>query len=215
MKKLFSEIPYIEGSRLILKKVEAENKDALDELRHDPEVYRLLPTFLFEQQYDDIDYVIGHLYDEALEESVILGIYEENAFCGLAEFYGYRPAVHKISIGYRLLERCWGRGIASETVKMMADYLFDETDIRIISASTLPENRASAAVLRKNGFLNYVSGAPEDWGYRRPLPTDKWVRAENLSRLADSIADLRQNIRGGVFKAHHLLKNSEGSGKCV
>lgn len=211
MKKLFSEIPCIAGSRLILKKVEAEDKDALDELRHDPEVYRLLPTFLFEQQYDDIDYVIGHLYDEAWKKSIILGIYEENAFCGLAEFYGYRPAVHKISIGYRLLKRCWGRGIATETVKMMADYLFGETDIRIISASTLPENKASAAVLRKNGFLNYVSGAPEDWGYGRPLATDKWVRAENLSRLADAIADLRQNIRGGVFKAHHLLKNSEGS----
>ncbi len=122
-KKLFTEIPCIEGPRLILKQVEEQDAEALAEMTQNPNVYRLLPTFLFEKKYADAREVIRRLYDEAFRESIILGIYENGAFCGLAEFYGFRDPAHKISIGYRLSERLWGRGIATETVRMMVDYL--------------------------------------------------------------------------------------------
>ena len=97
-------------------------------------------------------------------------------FCGLAEMYGYREAIHKISVGYRLAEWCWGRGIASAALGMMVDYLLHETDIEIITASTMIENQASAKVLRRNGFQLVVHAAEEDWGYDSPTLTDKWIR---------------------------------------
>ena len=175
-KKLFTEIPYIEGPRLIIKQVEEKDAEALAEMTQNPKVYRLLPTFLFEKKYADPRYVIKHLYDEAFRESIILGVYEDGAFCGLVEFYGFLDSAHKISIGCRLMERCWGRGIAAEAVRMMVDYLYTQTDIEIITASTLPENTGSAKVLIKNGFDLVVSGSDEDWGYEHPLPTDKWIR---------------------------------------
>ena len=34
--------------------------------------------------------VIRHLYDECFKESIILGVFMEGDFCGLAEIYGYR-----------------------------------------------------------------------------------------------------------------------------
>ena len=58
----------------------------------------------------------------------------------------------------------------------MLGYLFGETDVEIVTASTLPENRASANVLLKNGFTLVSSGFGEDWGYPEFLPTDKWIR---------------------------------------
>lgn len=79
-------------------------------------------------------------------------------------------------MGYRLLERCWGRGIAGETLSMMIDYLYQQTDIEIITASTMVENRASANVLLKNGFQLVVHAVGEDWGYPSPTITDKWIR---------------------------------------
>ena len=175
-KKLFSEIPRIEGGRLVLKAVTQADKPALQELVDSPAVYRYLPTFLFERQYPDLGYVIKHLYDECLRDSIILGVYRNKEFCGLAEMYGYRDPIHKISVGYRLLERCWGQGIASEALGLMLDYLFGETDIEIVTASTMVENRASANVLRKNGFQMVVHAAEEDWGYDSPTLTDKWIR---------------------------------------
>ena len=176
MKKLFSEIPYLHHGRIILKQLTEADAPALQSLAGDQDVYRYLPTFLFEQKYADLRYVIDHLYDECWKESILLGVFMEEEFCGLAEMYGYRPPIHKISVGYRLLERFWGRGIASEALGMMIDYLYNDTDTEIITASTMVENRASANVLMKNGFDLVVHAVGEDWGYDEPTVTDKWIR---------------------------------------
>ena len=176
VKKLFSEIPYLHSERLTVRQLRPSDADGLRELTGSPSVYRYLPTFLFEKKYPDIDDVIRQLYEECFRESIILGVFEKERFCGLAEFYGYRDPIHKISVGFRLLERCWGKGIATETLRLMVDYLYGETDIEIITASTMLENQASANVLRKNGFTLVVHAAPEDWGYEKPTPTDKWIR---------------------------------------
>ena len=175
-KKLFSEIPHLKGGRIELKKLDLSHADGLDELRNSRNVYRYLPTFLYEQRYEDVGYVISHLYDECLKESIILGVFADGAFCGLAEMYGYRDPIHKISIGYRFLEKYWGRGIATDTLELMVDYLYGETDIEIITASTMVENRASAKVLEKHGFTLVVHAVGEDWGYETPTIADKWIR---------------------------------------
>ena len=175
-KKLFSEIPYLKSDRLELRGLTQGDAPALQELVDNENVYRYLPTFLFEKKYADVRTVIDRLYDECWKDSVILGIFLGSSFCGLAEMYGYREPIHKISVGYRLQERCWGRGIASEALGMMIDYLYHETDIEIITASTMVENTASANVLLKNGFQLVVHAVEEDWGYEKPTITDKWIR---------------------------------------
>lgn len=175
-KKLFSEIPFLKGRRITLKPLTRADQSGLQELVDSPRVYRYLPTFLFEQKYPDVGYVIDHLYDECWKESIILGVFLGDEFCGLAEMYGYRDPIHKISVGYRLLERFWGKGIAGESLAMMIDYLYNETDIEIITASTMVENRASANVLLKNDFQMVVHAADEDWGYDKPTVADKWIR---------------------------------------
>ena len=175
-RKLFSEVPFIKKGRIELRALGPEDAGSLSELVQSSRVYRYLPTFLFERQYEDVRYVISHLYDICMKESIILGIFADGEFCGLAEMYGYRDPIHKISVGYRLLERCWGKGIATEALGIMVDYLYEQTDIEIITASTMIENLASANVLTKNGFSLVVHSALEDWGYAEPTLTDKWIR---------------------------------------
>lgn len=99
----------------------------------------------------------------------------EEEFCGLAEIYGYRENTHKASIGCRFLERYWGKGIATETVGALVRYLAQETDIEIITASTMVVNKPISHVVEKNQFLLVASGADEDWGYGQPTPAHKWV----------------------------------------
>ena len=181
MKKLFDEIPYMDNGRIVLKKLEETDSEALLELIRSKPVYRYLPTFLYEQQFgEDMHEMIRKLYTDcfARKESLIMGIYLKDGmkFCGLAEYYGYKDPIHKTCLGYRLMESCWGQGIASETVAMMIDYCFSQTDIEIITASTMVENRASARVLEKNGFIMTSSAVPEDWGYSEPTIADKWFR---------------------------------------
>ena len=58
----------------------------------------------------------------------------------------------------------------------MVSYLYNETDIEIITASTMIENYASARVLEKNDFDLVVHAVPEDWGYEEETISDKWIR---------------------------------------
>ena len=175
MKKLFSEIPCIESEDIVLKKIELKHISALRELVNDDKAYRYLPTFLYEKSSDDLVQVIGGLYTECFRQSIILGIFRNDEFCGIAELYGYREEVGKISVGYRLISRYWGQGIATRVLGMMTDYLLNETDIDIITASTMVENKVSARVLEKNGFIRVSSGYEEDWGYEKPVAVDKWI----------------------------------------
>lgn len=176
MRKLFSEIPYIGDEHLTLRRITGTDAAALERMARSAKVYRYLPTFLYEQKYPEISRVIGGLYTECFRDSIILGVYlrADERFCGLAEIYGYRAEIHKASIGYRLLEDYWGQGIATRTARLMTDYLLQQTDIEIITASTMVENHASARVLTKNGFTLVNSGVGEDWGYPQPTIVDKW-----------------------------------------
>ena len=125
-----------------------------------------------------MEYVIKHLYDECLEESLILGIYTGAgaAFCGLAEMYGYREEIHKISVGARILQEYWGQGIVAKALRLMTDYLYREKGIEIITASTMAVNKPAAKAAAAAGFDLVAHNADEDWGYPEPTPTDKWIR---------------------------------------
>ena len=179
-RKLFSEVPRVEGERVVLDRVADTNADAgaLRDLIDNPRVQRFLPTYLFEKQRDDARETIRLLYGDLFtsRESLILAIREKETgkLAGLAEFYGLRDSLHKVSMGYRLRERWWGRGLATETARLMVGYLYGETDIEIITASTMVENAASAHVLEKAGFIRTARSVEEDWGFPAPTLVDKW-----------------------------------------
>ena len=178
-KKLFDEIPFLEGERLILKRITEDDREALREMAHSNSVYRYEPTYLLEQQYDDMDRFLRDLYGKFFEEkqNLFLGVFLKDdpaELCGLAEFYDYRDHIHAVSIGARLREKYWKSGIGSEVAKLMADYLFKETDIEIITASTMVDNKASAHVLEKNGFMTTNSILREDWGRAESTDAYRW-----------------------------------------
>jgi len=55
-------------------------------------------------------------------------------------------------MGYYLAEEYWGKGIATEAVKQLADHVFNQTDIMRIFAEPFSTNRGSCRVLEKSGF---------------------------------------------------------------
>ncbi len=176
MRELFPEPPVLRGKTLCLRPLAPGDAEDLAALTRQEKVYRYLPTFLFEKQYADAGEAISRLYTEGLEDSLILGVFRDGAFRGLAEVYGYRAPIRKASVGYRLLEEAWGQGIATEALGIMADELLNRRGIEIITASTMVENHASARVLQKNGFTLVNHDVGEDWGYPEPTPSDKWIR---------------------------------------
>lgn len=162
--------------RITVKKIEASDAADLKALTEDPAVYKYLPALLFEKKYDDVGEMIAGLYDEEIDDSLILGIYARKKFCGIIELYGYRQEKRKISVGYRLLKRYWGWGIATSALSIIVDYLCKDPCIDVVTASTISENVAAEKVLEKNGFTLIERGVYEDWGVEEPVLVDKWSR---------------------------------------
>lgn len=185
MKELFSEIPCLKGERVTLRALTSDDADGLRELTGDEEVYRYLPTVLFEKRYDDAEEVISRLYDECLNDSLILGIFTQDRFCGLAEVYGCYPALRKVSIGCRLARAAWGQHLAAEALGLLLDHLTLEKGIEVVTASVMTDNPMSPRSLKKLGFKRVTHGVEKDWGFDHPVKTDLWELSDISSRRND------------------------------
>jgi ribosomal-protein-alanine N-acetyltransferase len=69
--------------------------------------------------------------------------------CG---FKGPPTTDGRVEIAYGLDEEYWGRGYATEAARALTAFALDADDVRTVIAHTLPEENASARVLRKSGF---------------------------------------------------------------
>jgi [ribosomal protein S5]-alanine N-acetyltransferase len=68
-------------------------------------------------------------------------------------------------IGYVLARESWDLGYATEATRRLLAFGFKELGLHKISATCDPENRASVAVLRKNGM--HQEGVLRDHVYAR------------------------------------------------
>ena len=178
--KLFGSYPYISSSRLLIRKMEPGDAGDIERLTGEEEVYRFLPSFLYEKKYPDKGEVIIRSGKECFDtkDSILLSVVlkdEKKAVIGIAEIYNYEPEKEKASIGYRFLKEYWGKGYATETVEALKEYLFGKTDVRKITAHVMAENAASGSVLIKNGFEAKWKDLLEDWGFETPVRVDKYI----------------------------------------
>ncbi len=178
--KLFDEIPHIDDGYLSIRKIEEKDAGVLQEMSENKNVTAFLPTFLFENQFADKREAVRKMYGDIFvkKESLILGIYprsEDEKMAGVCEIYNYDPNWNKASIGVRLNERSWNRGIASRTIKLLIDYLFERTDVKRITVHVMTENVYSCKAAEKCGFRLRKSNAEEDWGFESPVRVNKYV----------------------------------------
>lgn len=64
----------------------------------------------------------------------------------------YIPELDRYEIGYVIAKKYWGRGIVTEAVKCIIDYLAKEKGIKRYVAIHAKQNPASGAVMQKVGF---------------------------------------------------------------
>ena len=160
----------MENERLLIHGLRDRDLEGLTAMRNDPRIYRCEPTYLTELQGTPREALREiRRMDLLKDRQCILGVYEKtdpDVLAGLAEFYDYKPSGKVISIGYRFRPEYWGRGIGSCCVRALLDYLQDYTEVELVTAHVLPENKASSRILLKNGFELLVTKT-EDWGYGR------------------------------------------------
>jgi RimJ/RimL family protein N-acetyltransferase len=82
-------------------------------------------------------------------------------------------------LGYRLLRRWWGKGLATEASRELLEHAFETVDQSRVIAQTLAENAGSRAVMESLG-MRYVRSyrSAEDTEVEYEMTRAMWTRAE-------------------------------------
>lgn len=170
----------LQTPRLLLRPLELSDAEALFELNKNPNVHKYLwqkPEVVIDESIKVIEYVhrqyqenkIGRYATILKETGEFIGWtgikfvndMEEN---GNTNFYDY---------GYRLDEKFWNKGYATEASIFWLDYGFNQLKIDKMNAYTHSQNGASNHVLQKIG-MNFIEDYPDKEGV-----IWKWWQLEN------------------------------------
>lgn len=108
-------------------------------------------------------------FDEVLESHLIPGVQshpdtfqwythwliverKDNITAGGIGVFGEPDKNGEVMLGYFIDEKYEGKGIATESVKLLAGWLFQNPELKAIVAHTLVDGYGSQKVLQKNGF---------------------------------------------------------------
>lgn len=151
----YEKFPHIISDELTLRKIVPEDLDNLFEIYSNEKLFLRSPVML-KKNRDTVANMIGHFErDFHKGKYIFLAIClnnEPSNMVGIAEMFDYSQDVNMITIGYRFNDSFWGKGIATKTVKVMTDYLFNDIGINRVQAFVMPENIKSQNVLQRNGF---------------------------------------------------------------
>lgn len=124
--------------------VALSNKKVQDNLRDG------LPYPYTEQ--DGIDFVSAMLSADKNDTFAFAVTIDDKAIGSIGVFC--QSNIHRLTaeLGYYIAEEYWGKGIMTEAVKQICEYVFSMSDIIRIYAEPFAYNTASCRVLEKSGF---------------------------------------------------------------
>jgi RimJ/RimL family protein N-acetyltransferase len=154
--KIFSET-----ERLILREILPTDVDGFFELDADPDVHKYLgnkPVTDKSQVIEVINFIRQQYIDNGIGRWAIIDKHT-NEFIGWTglKFVTDLTNNHKnyYDLGYRLIKKYWGWGIATETTIASLDYAFEKLNTDEVYAMADCENVGSNRVLKKVG-LNFI-----------------------------------------------------------
>jgi ribosomal-protein-alanine N-acetyltransferase len=148
-----------ETSRFILREIIPSDLDGLFELDSDADVHRYLgnePVKNKEQIAEVIQFIRNQYLVNGIGRWAIIEK-NTNNFVGWTGLKLVTEMVNKhqnyYDLGYRIIRKYWGKGIATETARAVLDYGFKNLNVDKIYSIVHPQNESSKNVLHKLGFI--------------------------------------------------------------
>lgn len=152
-----------ETPRLILRQFTEADAPLILSLNSDPEIVKYVhePTLkTIEHAQEIVNNIILPQYQNNLGRWAIHTKHNMDfiGWCGLK----YRPELDEIDLGYRLMQKAWGHGYATEAAQASLDHGFNELNLKLITGRAHIENLASIKVLEKIGMDFIGEGIVDD-----------------------------------------------------
>ncbi|MBS7233325.1 GNAT family N-acetyltransferase [Flavobacterium psychroterrae] len=152
----------IETERLLLRELLISDADGMFELDSNPKVHLFLgnkPVKDIEQSLDQIKNIQQQYKNLGIGRWAVI-LKETNEFLGWSGIKLIKNEInnHKdfYELGYRFIEKHWGRGYATEAGKAFIDYAFNVMKVEALYAYADAGNENSRKILEKLG-LHYVN----------------------------------------------------------
>lgn len=146
--------PNLETTRLLLRPVTPEDYQSVFRWCGDPEVNRFMIYPLYHSAEAVRQWLESRNPDAPNDFDYGFVLKETGELIGEGGMY-YHPEEGLWHIGYNLRADMWGRGLTTEAMKAVIDYVCGIREVRTIEACHAVDNPASGAVMRKLG-LTYV-----------------------------------------------------------
>ena len=157
MATTFSFLPFkkLESEHLLLRRLNDHDVNEVFELRSNPETMKFIPRPLLANREEALAHIqkINAAIDSNEGINWAITRKGDDKLIGIAGHYRIQWEHFRSEIGYMFLPECHGKGIATEMLKLLIDYGFDEMNMHSIEAVIEPANIGSARVLEKNGFV--------------------------------------------------------------
>jgi [ribosomal protein S5]-alanine N-acetyltransferase len=147
-----------ETQRLLFRELERSDEQGLFELDSDPEVHRYLgntPVTSIGQIKAAIEMIQEQYRTNGVGRMAVI-LKETSEFLG---WTGLKLVKEKVNgyanyydLGYRFMQKHWGKGYATEAAKAFIDHGFNMMELPKINAYADAGNTGSRAVLEKAGF---------------------------------------------------------------
>lgn len=145
----------LETERLLLRRVNIDDAEAIMALRGNPETMRYIPRPLvttIEEAHEHLAMIDTKIEsNEGINWAITLK--GNPNLIGIIGHYRIQPQNYRAEIGYMLLPEFHGKGIITEAIKAALIYGFEVMQLHSIEAVIDPDNIASERVLQKNGFV--------------------------------------------------------------
>lgn len=175
----------LETDRLILRPLELSDAQEMFAMDKNPEVHKYLwqkPAQTIEESIKVIDYVLSQYKTNKIGRFATI-LKDTKEFIGWTgiKFVTEQPENGNINFydyGYRLNEKFWGKGYATEASIAWLDYGFNQMKIEKMNAYTHAENQASNHILKKIGMSlieKYLDNSDTYWNW--------WQMENNTSSL--------------------------------
>lgn len=153
--KVFSDFPILESTTILLKKIEEVHLQDVYTIYDNDKIFEYC-GIIPKHNIQTVSKMIGHFDRDFRKKSRIKwGIFQKNQsdkLVGIIEAMDFNQKVDMVTIGYFLAEDYWGKGLATESVRLLVKFLFLEVHVNRIQAEVMPANDVSKKVLLKNGF---------------------------------------------------------------
>ncbi|MFH7017807.1 GNAT family N-acetyltransferase [Flavobacterium sp. FlaQc-47] len=152
----------IETERLLLRELLISDVDGMFELDSNPKVHLFLgnkPVKDIEESLDQIKNIQQQYKNVGIGRWAVI-LKETNEFLGWSGIKLIKNEINKhkdfYELGYRFIEKHWGKGYATEAGKAFVDYAFNVMKVEALYAYADAGNENSRKILEKLG-LHYVN----------------------------------------------------------